>query len=160
MQEVVTNNKIQGEELSFNSILKVGFIKLVKLNFTSISIFSFHMIHCVPIGEKLHLYLYGDHVCYTSWQYAILFAVLPIVVLFPLTFAMALNLLKEEVISTKSFLAAAVIPYYTCFLYLKKRLTGLQHHRGSKEDKKCADAILDTTCSISRRSGAEASGSR
>ena len=48
------------EQLSFSSITKIGFIKLVQLNFTSISMFTLMMLNCVPVGGKLHLYLYGD----------------------------------------------------------------------------------------------------
>ena len=105
--------------------------------------FTLHMVHCIPIKEKLHLYVYGEQECYTSWQYGILFALLPIVIMFPLTFGMSLNLLKDELISTNSFLLAAVVPYYAFYLYLKKILVGLQHHRGSTEDQRCAEEILE-----------------
>ena len=141
---VVTRSDAKGlEALSFQSILKIGFIKLLKLNFTSISRFTFHMIHCVAIGSQLHLYIYGDQKCYTVWQYVILFALLPIVVLFPLSFSMSLNLLKERLISTNSFLICIIIPYYTFLLYAKKLFFGLKLNVRSTEDDKCAEVILE-----------------
>ena len=51
------------EKLSFPSLLKIGFIKLVKLNMTSITTFAFHMVHCEEINGQLHMYLYGDQTC-------------------------------------------------------------------------------------------------
>ena len=76
-------------------------------------------------------------------MYGILFGLLPIVLLFPLTFGMSLNLLKEGLISTNSFLVASVVPYFACFLYSKKIFVGLRHHQSGKEERKCTQGILE-----------------
>ena len=107
------------DKLSLPSMLKIGYIKLVKLNFTSLSTFSFHMVHCVFIGEHSYLYLYAGYHCYTSWQRVILFAVLPTIVLFPFSFGLALNLLKDHHITTNGFLLASVVPVYPIYLWVK-----------------------------------------
>ena len=107
--------------LSFSSLLKIGFVKLTKLNYTSISTFTFHMLHCVTINGSRHLYLYGDHQCYAWWQYVIMILVLPIVLLFPLSFGIALDLMKEGMISTNQFLFATVCPPYAIILRIKMK---------------------------------------
>ena len=135
---------IQGErpKLSFTSILKIGFIKLAKLNFTSISSIAFHMVHCVTINNNLHLYLYGDVQCYYWWQKLILFGLLPIVVLYPLSFGISLDLLKERWISPSTFLFATVMPFFTFALYVKKKIVGLEKHNYFHDDEICKNEIL------------------
>ena len=108
-----------GGKLSFISILKIGFVKLVKLNLTSIFTFTFRMVHCVEIAGLQYLYLYAEHQCYSYWQYIIIFGVLPIVLLFPAAFGFSLNLLKQGCISTREFLIASSFPYYALWLYGK-----------------------------------------
>ena len=122
--------------------VKIGFAKLVKLNFTSISTFTFHMIHCVSIGGKLHLYLYGDLPCYTWWQQTILFGLLPVVVSFPLSVGVALNMLEERSISPTTFLLSSMIPYITFGLYVKKKTIGLCEYNPTEEDESCIQEIL------------------
>ena len=100
------------------------------------------MINCVSVGGKLHLYLYGDLLCYTWWQQIILFAVLPVVVLFPLSFGISLNMLKERSISPTTFLFSSVMPYITFILSMKKKIVGLSKYNPSEEDERCIKEIL------------------
>ena len=100
------------------------------------------MINCVPNGGSLRLYLYGDLLCYNWWQNIIMFAVLPIVLLFPLSFGISLNLLKKKLISPTTFLFSSVVPYITLALYVKKKTVGLKRCHLSKEDERCIDEIL------------------
>ena len=88
----------------FPCILKMGFIKLVKLNITSISTMALHMVHCVRIGDHMHMYLYGDLQCYNRWQWLVIGLVIPTVVLYPVAFDVALKFLKKRLLSSKSFL--------------------------------------------------------
>ena len=132
----------ESPQLSFTSMTKIGFIKLVKLNFTSISTFTFHMIHCVSISGNLHLFVYGDQQCYNWWQQIILFGVLPVVVLFPLSFGISLNMLKERWISPTTFLLASVMPFFTIGLYVKNMTVGLNKYSPSDEDELCTKEIL------------------
>ena len=147
-KEILKADSFRGEnisghlQLSFPSILKIGYIKLVKLNLTSIFTFTFHMIHCVKIDNHLHLYLYADHECYSNWQYVIMFAVFPIVLLSPTSFGISINLLREEKISTNTFLVASTLPYYSMWLYAKKRLMGLHNDNTSDDERLCIRAIL------------------
>ena len=101
------------------------------------------MIHCVYIGGQLHLYLYGDLVCYTWWQKIILFAVLPMVVLFPLSFGISLNMLKERSISPAIFLLSSLIPYVSFSLCLKEKMIGLSAYHPSNEEERCIEEILE-----------------
>ena len=135
-------NRRTSRPLGFSSIAKIGFVKLVKLNFTSISTYTFHMIHCVTVGGQLHLYLYGDLVCYTWWQQIILYAVLPVVVLFPFSFGNSLTMLKDRSISPTTFLLSSVIPHISFALCVKRKMVGLNEYHASDEDERCIDEIL------------------
>ncbi len=119
------------KKLSFTSILKIGFLKLVKLNCTSISTFAFNMVHCVTINNHNYLYLYADQHCWAPWQKVILFLVVPLIVLFPASFGMSLNLLKGGLITTNSFLCASVLPIYSFYLYVRKRMSRLHQRKRS-----------------------------
>ena len=131
------------ERLSFTSSLKIGFIKLIKLNLTSISTFAFHMIHCVTIDGQSYLYLYAYHQCYSNWQYVILILLMPIVLLFPICFGFALDLLKEGFVSTDRFLLASSVPYYAFWLYGKKKCVGICRPQLSEQEVLCAEAVLN-----------------
>ena len=116
--------------------------KLVKLNITSISTLALHMVHCVDIGDHMHLYLYGDLQCYNHWQYLIFGIIIPTVLLFPVSFGTSLKLLKEGLLSTNMFLVASVIPFYGLWLYAKNKRIGLQQVAQTTEERFCVDEIL------------------
>ena len=101
------------------------------------------MIHCVSVGGQLHLHLYGDLQCYTWWQQVILFALLPLIILFPLSFGISLNMLKERSMSPTTFLFALPIPYITLVLYAKKKMLGLGEYCPSEEEKRFTKKILE-----------------
>ena len=101
------------------------------------------MTHCVNIDGHFHLYLYGDHRCYSYWQYLIMYGVLPVILLFPIAFGISLNLLKGGLISSKTFLLASVAPIYAIWLWVKNKTTGLNEKIPSMEEKVCIEAILE-----------------
>ena len=76
------------------------------------------MIYCVNIVDRYHLFVYGDHECYTSWQLGIIIIILPGLLLFPLCFDLAVRLLKKRVIGSSVFTVAIACPYVAIFLYL------------------------------------------
>ena len=100
------------------------------------------MINCVPVGEQLHLYLYGDLICFNWRQKSILFALLPIVVLFPFSFGISLDMLKKRSISSTTFLFSMVMPYLAIILYAKQKIVGLTRCSSSGEEKRCIEEIL------------------
>ena len=116
----------ESQLLSVSNMLKYTFIKLLKLYFTPMTKFSLTMIHCVTILDESHLYVYGDHICYTNWQYGIMLVLLPCILMFPVGFEIALRLLKEREISSWEFVLAAICPPYSLLLYLWKRKCGIQ----------------------------------
>ena len=134
--------QLKNQKLSFPSLLKIGFIKLIKLNCTSISTFALHMVHCVDIDQQKRLYVFGDQQCYTIWQLAILYGLLPIVLLFPMSFGLSLNLLKSRHISTNKFLVASVLPYYAFYLYVQKKICGISDIEFRSEEARCVEEIL------------------
>ena len=118
------DQQLQNEEvttLSITNMLKCTFIKLVKLYFTPIASSALMMVHCVNILGESHLYVYGDHICYSGWQLGIIIFLLPCVVLFPLCFEMALRLLKSQQITSWQFVLASMCPFYAIGVYVWKR---------------------------------------
>ena len=97
--------------LSFVSLLKVGFLKLFKLNYTSTVIILLQLVHCERIHDQLHLYISADHLCYVWWQWLVIVLFLPMLILFPLSFGMALDKLEKRMISTNTFLVSCVVPF-------------------------------------------------
>ena len=132
----------QSTKISFATITKIGFLKLGKLNFTSISTYTLHMIHCVSVGGQLRLYLYGDLPCYNWWQWIILFVLLPLIVLFPFSFGVSLKMLKERSISPSMFLLSSMIPYITLMLWISKKMGWFTEYIPSDEDEQCIIEIL------------------
>ena len=130
------------QQLSLPSLLKIGYIKLLKLYLTSLFAFTFHMIHCVKIESHSHLYLYGDHECYSNWQYIIIFVAFPLVLLTPASFGVSINLLREGMISSNTFLLASTFPCYAMWLCIKKKLVGLHNRNSSHDERLCVAAIL------------------
>ena len=118
LQSEVTSLDFTGQlqskltSLDFTGQLQIGFIKLVKLNYTSMCTILLQLVHCVEIRHKSHLYVHGDQVCYTWWQYVIFGLLLPVLVMFPCSFGKALDLLKEEHISTSTYLYTCVVPFH------------------------------------------------
>ena len=130
------------EMLPFSLVVKIGVVKLMKLNFTSAVNILFQLIHCERIGNQLHLYLYGDYVCYGWWQVLIIVVLLPIVVLFPLSFGISLNLLKERRITSSSFLVMCGMPLATVWFQVKKMLGTLEEIHHTKHEERCMEEIL------------------
>ena len=122
-------------KLSFTSQLKLGFIKLVNLNYTSVCTICFQLTHCVEVQDNLHLFIYGDQACYVWWQYLLGFLVIPTLLMFPPSAGVSLDLLKEGYISTAAFVTASVMPFYSIYLLLKKVLCGLDRKIYSQEDE-------------------------
>ena len=129
--------------LSFPSLVKIGFLKLLKLNFISAATILFHLVHCEKIGPTLHLYRYGDQLCYTWWQYLISITLLPIVVLYPLSFGISLDMLKEGTISTNTFVLSCMMPLITFWFCLMKKMGQLPILERTEDEEKCVSEILD-----------------
>ena len=131
--------------LIFTLVIKLGFIKLLKLNYTALCTFAFQMVHCVPIGGTYHLFVYGDQQCFTWWQYVVAFVAIPFVVLFPISFGVSLSLLKHRKVSTNMFLLSSVLPPYAAYLLLRYRNKDvpLQQAEDDGEEEVCRVGLLE-----------------
>ena len=128
--------------LSFISLIKIGFLKLVKLIFTAVMTVLLRLIHCEDIHGQLFLYLYGELICYHWWKYLILFFFLPALGLFPLSFGLSLDLLKKRLISTNIFLLACTTPLTALWLHLRWKHNHLHTKEFSMEEEACIKEIL------------------
>ena len=126
--------------LAFTSQLKIGFLKLLKLNFTSTALILLQLVHCEKIHDQLHLYVSGNYVCYVWWQWFIMVILLPIMAMFPFSFGKALDKLKDGKISTNVFLLSCVIPFAFAIWARKVRTDG---PGVSNDEKKCIKEILE-----------------
>ena len=124
--------------MSFLVQSKIGLLKLLKFNFTSIALILLQLVHCERIGNSLHLYVFADHICYVWWQWLIIVVCFPILVMFPLSFGMAIDRLKERKISVNAFLISCVLPFS---FYFSKEIP--EHPEAEKEEEQCRNAILD-----------------
>ena len=92
---------------------------------------ALNMTHCTKVLGSYHLFVFGDHLCYSPWQLCIIFVLLPGIILFPICFELAIRMLKKRQINSTVFIAAAVCPYYTIILYI------LMKRHESDEDAFC-----------------------
>ena len=136
--------------LSFTSQIKIGFIKLIKLNFLAVASSLFHLVHCVKIGEQFHLYRFGDQQCFVWWQFLIFTTVIPAIVIFPFLFGRLLDLLKTRSISSDMFTVSCVVPFLIFGPYFKKgsgksskSQCTKQNEGEQEEEKRCTKEILD-----------------
>ena len=130
------------KSLPFPSIIKVGLVKLIKLNFTSTVNILLQLVHCEKIAAQFHLYIYGDFICYSWWQILIIGAALPTVALFPASLGISLDLLKKRQISVNLFLLSCGIPFVGLGLQLKKYFGTLCVKELKEEEENCTNEIL------------------
>ena len=160
LTELGAENKTdETDELSFNDVeekillksqLKIGFMKLIKINFTSTALILLQLVHCEEIHDQLHLYVYADHLCYAWWQWSIIVVFIPITIMVPMSFSMALNRLKERKISSKMFLVSCVVPlaFYLIEIYNISIPRGIvssdnKLNDGNEEEENSVRAILE-----------------
>ena len=130
------------ESLPFPSVIKVGLVKLIKLNFTSTVNILLLLVHCEKIANQFHLYIYGDFICYSCWQILIIGIALPTVALFPTSLGISLDLLKKRQISVNLFLLSCGIPFVGLGLQLKKCFGTLRIKEFKEEEERCTQEIL------------------
>ena len=141
------DNVQEGSEtagINFDHRLKITFIKLLKLYYTPTTQSAMQLVYCVNILGSYHLFVYGDHICYTKWQFVVLVVILPALVLFPICFELALRLLRKGLVSSTQFVASTACPYLALILHLwnRKRTRGTQQR--SPEENEFTRRILET----------------
>ena len=133
-------------KMDFGHRLKRTFIKLLKLFYTPITMAALKMTHCVKVGRESHLFVYGDHICYSIWQIGIIVTILPGIMLFPIGFELALRLLEKQMISSGQFVAASACPYYAIVLYLRNIAfanTDVNDRGASPEEEAFTSSVLE-----------------
>ena len=88
-----------------------------------------------------HSTRYGEQFCYTWWQYVIFATLLPILLLFPLSFGLSLDLLHLRKISTKTFVLSFMMPFIPFSLQMKNRNQKLPTKAFDDAEEKCAAEI-------------------
>ena len=119
------SNPVQEFQITFTVRLQLAFIKILKTIYTPITDISFKLINCISINNTMHLYAAGDVLCYHWWQVVIMVVVVPGLVVFPFSYGLAMCLIRKRRINTQQFLAAAAVPYYSMFLFVKSCSNGI-----------------------------------
>ena len=78
--------------------MEITLVKFLKMYYTPVTKSALNMIYCVEVLGIYRLFVYGDLVCYTPWQVVIIAVILPGILLFPVSFELAVRLLKRFVV--------------------------------------------------------------
>ena len=140
----------QPENICFITKIKVCYAKLLTLNYIPIAKFSFDMINCTPIGERKHLYVFGELVCYTWWQKLIFGLLIPWVLLFPFALPVATRMLQVKQISSERFLLLITFPPYSIYYILKNYNHANVELCQTREECSCVNEILKDNDSMFR----------
>ena len=109
-----------------NSDTKSSFSQRVVSAFTHISLLMYasstqlclSLLHCVPVGDKQVLFLYGYMKCYQTFQYFLLAYMISSIIPFCLVPVLGSYLLKCGRIGVKQFCAACIFPLPFCGFWL------------------------------------------
>ena len=70
-----------------------------------------------------------------------------------MSFGVALDLMKEGLISTNQFLIASVVPPFTLYLWTKNRRHGLPQYSCSNSESLCVNAIMEMEETLFKTNG-------
>ncbi|XP_057311063.1 uncharacterized protein LOC130648940 [Hydractinia symbiolongicarpus] len=133
-------------------------IQLALLGYTGISSFCIKMMNCVNINDTHYLYIQGDVVCYSWWQYLIMVFFCIWIVPFPFTTYMSVKMLEKGKVSVTQFYICFSFPPYASYQYILKRKTGFDFDATEIPDnKKEKDSILELFTKPYRKSTSEES---
>ena len=96
-------------------------VEIVLLGYERLAETSLKLMHCVPIGSKMHLYYDGNVVCWQWWQYALLAFNVIFIVPFVGVLYLGSGRLYSKTISWKEFIGACVAPLPFLIFWLVKR---------------------------------------
>ena len=69
--------------------------------------------------------------------------ILPMLLLFPFSFGLSLDLLNQRKITTNTFLLSCVFPFIPVWLHLRKRFKNLHSKKIGRIEEMCANEILE-----------------
>ena len=96
-------------------------MEIVLLGYERLAETSLKLMHCVPIGSKMHLYYDGNVVCWQWWQHALLAFNVIFIVPFVGVLYLGSGKLYYKTISWKEFIGACVAPLPFLIFWLVKR---------------------------------------
>ena len=144
-------NEKSTDRATSTATLTLGYINVLRLLYTPAVLILLRLVHCTTINNKLHLFAYGHHQCYSTWQYTIMFLLIPIFLLFPMSSEIALSMLRQRAISIKTFLLAYTVPFVGIVLAVKKKVGCLETLQITHEVDACAEKILQSDTVLTSR---------
>ena len=120
-------------------------LETLLLGYETLADTSLKLMHCVPIGQDLRLFVEGNIQCWQWWQYLfIVFIVMFVIPLVLVLFWGSLMLSKDKV-SAKEFLISCAFPlpflFIWLFRYFKKKPNGNQPYPSGVESHDDAEEI-------------------
>ena len=130
LESLLTNNQAQGPKSGLTVRIVSSFTDISLLMYSSSAELCLFLLHCVPVGDDLVLFIDGTIKCYQAYQYFlvgyVVFSILP----FCLVPVLGSYLLKFGRISVLQFCIACIFPLpFCCFwMYLLLKNCSLRHN--------------------------------
>jgi len=99
------------EPSSYSVKLATGFVLALLFTYQQLAATSFTLLNCVPIGDRLVLFVQGTIDCYQTWQFGVMAYAGLCIVPFCLVLLIGPGLLKDGLIGLIEFFIACIIPF-------------------------------------------------
>ncbi|XP_057315396.1 uncharacterized protein LOC130656536 [Hydractinia symbiolongicarpus] len=115
------------------------FIQIVLLGYTGVTTFCFSMLRCVEINNQKHLFIKGDVICYTWWQYCILLIILLWILPFGVSVYLSIKMLQMRKLNLKGFYFSLAFPLASFYYYFHNVYRQTTFNVNREELKKIQD---------------------
>jgi len=108
----------------FETRLKCCIVQLFLIGYATFSLYLLKLVNCIEIGEQEQqvLYIQGNILCYTGWQYVVFFVIIAWVVPFSFALYISSEMLLTDVITPNQFLITLFAPIYSFVVNIRMRL--------------------------------------
>lgn len=130
---------------SFKCRCKYVLLQVILFGFTNISLFELTMLNCIDINGTHRLYVNGNILCYTSWQYVVWLLLFLWVIPFAPGLYYGTQLLRSNKIGVNLFLGGLLCPPLSLFQYLHYHYN-LHHPTQSTNDEVDDDVDYGNNC--------------
>lgn len=115
--DIDNSTVLQSNRKSFKTRLASGFILALLFMFQKLGTTTFILLNCVPVKDKMVLFIDGTITCYETWQYAVMAYTTICVTPFFLVLLVGPTLLRQGKISLLHFFIASLCPLPFLFIW-------------------------------------------
>ena len=104
--------------------LATGFVLSLLFTYQKLAATCFNLLNCVPVNNRMVLYIEGTITCYELWQYMVMAYVAACIVPFCITLLLGPGLLKDGLIGLPQFFCACICPapFLVYWVFIRIRL--------------------------------------